>query len=97
MFVRVWTSCRWDEHEEVGFCSERVEILFSAIYDTSKELAAKATAVQNRSVINHVAELVSLSSRPPTYISSHSSSDDASSAPRYIHIYVRMHCSGRIW
>lgn len=55
-------SCRWDEHEEVGFCSERVEILFSAIYDTSKELAAKAMAVQNRSVINHVAELVSLSS-----------------------------------
>jgi len=47
----------WDEHEEVGFCSERVEILFRAIYDTSKELAAKAMAVQNRSVINHVAEL----------------------------------------
>lgn len=49
----------WDAHEEAAFCSERVEILFRAVYNTSNEIGAKVAAVQNRSVISHVAELVS--------------------------------------
>ncbi|TVU15795.1 hypothetical protein EJB05_39333, partial [Eragrostis curvula] len=48
---------RWDAHGEVGFCSERVEIVFRAVYETSKQIGAKAAAVQNRSVIHHIAEL----------------------------------------
>ncbi|PWZ25715.1 hypothetical protein Zm00014a_036415 [Zea mays] len=47
----------WDAHNRVGFCSERVEIVFRAIYDTSNHLAAKAAAVQKRSIIHHLAEL----------------------------------------
>ncbi|CAN6329010.1 unnamed protein product [Urochloa humidicola] len=47
----------WDAHEEVGFCSKRVEIIFRAVYDTSNKIAAKAEAVQNRNVIDHIAEL----------------------------------------
>ena len=50
---------RWDAHKEVGFCSERVETLFRAVYNTSNEIAAKAAAVQKRNVIGHIAELVS--------------------------------------
>ncbi|PAN21178.1 hypothetical protein PAHAL_3G447900 [Panicum hallii] len=46
----------WDAYEQVGFCSERVEIVFRAVYDTSNDLAARAAAVQNRSVIHHIAE-----------------------------------------
>jgi hypothetical protein len=53
--------CRWDTHHEVGFCSDRVEILFRAVYDTNSEIGAMAAAVQKRSVIDHIAELVSLS------------------------------------
>jgi len=37
-----------------------VKIVFRAIYHTSNLLGAKAAAVQNRSVIHHIAELVSL-------------------------------------
>ncbi|CAN6320314.1 unnamed protein product [Urochloa humidicola] len=48
---------RWDAHQEAGFCSERVEILFRAVYDTNTEIGAKAAAVQNRSVTDHIAEL----------------------------------------
>jgi len=48
---------KWDAHEEVGFCSESVEIVFRAIYHTSNLLGAKAAAVQNRSIIHHIAEL----------------------------------------
>ncbi|CAN6342768.1 unnamed protein product [Urochloa humidicola] len=47
----------WDAYEEVGFYSERVEIIFRAVYNTSNKIAAKAEAVQNRSVIKHIAEL----------------------------------------
>ncbi|RLN29794.1 ent-kaur-16-ene synthase, chloroplastic-like [Panicum miliaceum] len=46
----------WDAYEQVGFFSERVEIVFSAVYDTSNDLAARAAAVQNRSVIHHIAD-----------------------------------------
>ncbi|OEL35632.1 Ent-pimara-8(14),15-diene synthase [Dichanthelium oligosanthes] len=48
---------KWEAHQEVGFCSEVVEILFRAVYDTSNEIGAKAAEVQNRSVINHISEL----------------------------------------
>ena len=34
----------WDAHEEVGFCSESVKIVFHAIYHTSNLLGAKAAA-----------------------------------------------------
>ena len=51
---------RWDAHEEVGFCSESVKIVFRAIYRTSNLLGAKAAAAQNRSVIHHITELISL-------------------------------------
>ena len=37
-----------------------MEIVFRAIYHTSNLLGAKATAVQNRSIIHHIAELVTL-------------------------------------
>lgn len=58
-------ACRWDAHNRVGFCSERVEIVFRAIYDTSNHLAAKAAAVQKRSIIHHLAELVITSQLSP--------------------------------
>ncbi|TVU15797.1 hypothetical protein EJB05_39335, partial [Eragrostis curvula] len=48
---------RWDTHGEIGFCSEHVEIAFRAVYETSKQLGAKAAAVQNRSVVHHIAEM----------------------------------------
>ncbi|TKW28451.2 hypothetical protein SEVIR_3G324300v4 [Setaria viridis] len=47
----------WDAHEEAGFCSERVEIVFRAIYDTSNQVGAQAAVVHNRSVIGHITEL----------------------------------------
>jgi len=55
----IWV-CRWDAYEQVGFFSERVEIVFRAVYDTSNDIAATAAVVQNRSVIHHIAEQVSL-------------------------------------
>ncbi|KAL6661775.1 hypothetical protein ACP70R_001159 [Stipagrostis hirtigluma subsp. patula] len=48
---------KWDAHGEIGFCSERVEIMFRAVYNTSNELGAKAAVLQNRSVTHHIAEL----------------------------------------
>jgi hypothetical protein len=50
---------RWDAHQEAGFYSERVEIVFRAVYDTCKHLVGKAAAVQNRGVMDHIADLVS--------------------------------------
>ncbi|CAL4994541.1 unnamed protein product [Urochloa decumbens] len=47
----------WDEHEQVGFCSERAEIVFRCIYDACHQIGAKAGALQNRSVVHHLAEL----------------------------------------
>ncbi|KAL6646140.1 hypothetical protein ACP70R_017748 [Stipagrostis hirtigluma subsp. patula] len=48
---------KWDSHGEIGFCSEHAEIIFRAIYNTSNELGGKAAAVQNRSVLHHLAVL----------------------------------------
>ncbi|KAL6661770.1 hypothetical protein ACP70R_001154 [Stipagrostis hirtigluma subsp. patula] len=47
---------KWDTHSEIGFCSEYVEIIFRAIYNTTNEIGGKAMAVQNRSVVHHLAE-----------------------------------------
>uniref|UniRef100_A0A0D9WQV2 Terpene synthase N-terminal domain-containing protein n=1 Tax=Leersia perrieri TaxID=77586 RepID=A0A0D9WQV2_9ORYZ len=33
---------KWDDHSEIGFCSERVEIIFNALYNTHKQIGAKA-------------------------------------------------------
>ncbi|KAL6899724.1 hypothetical protein ACP4OV_006382 [Aristida adscensionis] len=49
---------KWDTDAGTGFCSERVEILFHAVYDTNNQIAAKAAEVQNRSVVHHIAEFV---------------------------------------
>jgi len=46
----------WDAYEQVGFFSERVEIVFRAVYDTSNDIAVRAAAVQNRNIIHHIAE-----------------------------------------
>ncbi|KAL6899725.1 hypothetical protein ACP4OV_006383 [Aristida adscensionis] len=48
---------KWEAHDEIGFCSKHVEILFCAIYYTSSEIGAKAADVQNRKVISHITEL----------------------------------------
>ncbi|TVU30188.1 hypothetical protein EJB05_21798 [Eragrostis curvula] len=48
---------KWDAHTEIGFCSEQVEILFSAIYRTNSQIGAKAAGVQNREVIGHIAQI----------------------------------------
>jgi hypothetical protein len=50
---------RWDEHQELQFYSESVEILFFAIYTTVNQLGERASEVQNRDVRKHLVELVS--------------------------------------
>ncbi|XP_020103571.1 ent-kaur-16-ene synthase, chloroplastic-like isoform X1 [Ananas comosus] len=48
---------KWDGNHEKEFCSEHVEIIFSALHSTINELGAKASAVQNRSVTGHLVEI----------------------------------------
>ncbi|EHA8590400.1 putative Ent-kaur-16-ene synthase, chloroplastic [Cocos nucifera] len=48
---------KWDGSHEKVFCSEQVKIIYSAIYCTTNELGAKASALQKRSVTNHLVEL----------------------------------------
>uniref|UniRef100_N1R319 Ent-kaur-16-ene synthase, chloroplastic n=1 Tax=Aegilops tauschii TaxID=37682 RepID=N1R319_AEGTA len=48
---------KWDEHSKDEFYSEQVKILFCAIYTTVNQLAAVASAVQNRDVQKHLIEL----------------------------------------
>ncbi|CAL5021364.1 unnamed protein product [Urochloa decumbens] len=48
---------KWEEHEQIGFCSEHVQILFHAVYSTMSEINAKALKVQNRSVIDRIAQI----------------------------------------
>uniref|UniRef100_A0A0D9XZG6 Terpene synthase N-terminal domain-containing protein n=1 Tax=Leersia perrieri TaxID=77586 RepID=A0A0D9XZG6_9ORYZ len=48
---------KWDKHDEIGFCSENVEILFNAVYNTSKQVGAKAALIHNRNITDHLAEL----------------------------------------
>lgn len=51
--------CSWDEHHKVEFCSEKVEIVFYAVYNTVNQLGSMASAVQKRDVTKHLAETVS--------------------------------------
>ncbi|KAK9271287.1 hypothetical protein L1049_026877 [Liquidambar formosana] len=48
---------KWDEHSAIGFHSEQVEIIFSTLFYTTNELAAKAAIQQGRSVKNHLTEI----------------------------------------
>uniref|UniRef100_A0A0D3HLS1 Terpene synthase N-terminal domain-containing protein n=2 Tax=Oryza barthii TaxID=65489 RepID=A0A0D3HLS1_9ORYZ len=47
---------KWDDHGEIGFCSSNVEIMFNAVYNTTKRIGAKAALVQKRCVMHHIAE-----------------------------------------
>ncbi|XP_065865092.1 ent-kaur-16-ene synthase, chloroplastic-like [Euphorbia lathyris] len=48
---------KWDDHLTVGFKSEKVEIIFNAMYGTINELAAKAKLQQGRCVRSHLINL----------------------------------------
>ncbi|KAJ1279647.1 hypothetical protein BS78_04G170200, partial [Paspalum vaginatum] len=48
---------KWDAHEGIEFCSEHVEIIFRAVYDTINQIAAMGAEVQNRRVIDHTARV----------------------------------------
>lgn len=48
---------KWHEHHKYKFYSEKVKIVFSAIYTTTNLLGAKASAVQGRDVAKHLAEI----------------------------------------
>ncbi|CAN6244777.1 unnamed protein product [Urochloa humidicola] len=48
---------KWEEHQQIGFCSEHVQILFHAVHNTMSEINAKALKVQNRSVIDRIARI----------------------------------------
>nr|BCU04852.1 diterpene synthase [Leersia tisserantii] len=48
---------KWDAYGEIGFCSENVETIFNAVYNTSKKIETWVAKVQNRSVMSHIAEL----------------------------------------
>ncbi|XP_006665090.2 stemar-13-ene synthase-like [Oryza brachyantha] len=54
---------KWDNHAEVGFVSERVEILFKAVYNTTRGIGAVTAQLQNRSVMDHLAELWAMAVR----------------------------------
>ncbi|EHA8591502.1 putative Ent-kaurene synthase-like 3 [Cocos nucifera] len=48
---------KWDGNHEKHFCSEQVKIIYSAIHNTINELGAKASALQNRTVTDHLVEI----------------------------------------
>ncbi|CAM0878487.1 unnamed protein product [Alopecurus aequalis] len=48
---------RWYEHQKVEFYSDRVKVVFFALYTTVNQLGAMASAVQNREVTEHVIEV----------------------------------------
>ncbi|OQU83684.1 hypothetical protein SORBI_3005G161600 [Sorghum bicolor] len=48
---------KWDMHAGIEFCSEDIEILFRAVYDTNNQIAAIGAKLQNRSVIDHIVEI----------------------------------------
>ncbi|XP_008809130.1 ent-kaur-16-ene synthase, chloroplastic isoform X1 [Phoenix dactylifera] len=48
---------KWDENHDKQFCSEQVKIIYSAICSTINELGAKASALQKRSVTDHLVEI----------------------------------------
>jgi ent-kaurene synthase len=48
---------KWDAHYNLQFYSERVKILFCAIYSTVNQIGVMASAVQNRDVREHLIEI----------------------------------------
>jgi hypothetical protein len=48
---------KWHEHHADKYYSEQVKIVFSAIYATTNQLGAKASAAQGRDVTKHLAEI----------------------------------------
>ena len=55
---------RWHERHADKYYLEQVRIIFSAIYATTNQLGAKASAAQGRDVTKHLAEIVSLKCVP---------------------------------
>lgn len=51
---------RWEKHTEIEYCSEHVEIVFSAIYNLVNQLGVEASLVQGRDITGHLVEIVSL-------------------------------------
>ncbi|KAG0527406.1 hypothetical protein BDA96_06G230600 [Sorghum bicolor] len=47
----------WDEHHEIEFYSEQVEIVFSSIYNSVNQLGAKASLLQDRNVTKHLVQI----------------------------------------
>ncbi|XP_037481003.1 9-beta-pimara-7,15-diene synthase, chloroplastic-like [Triticum dicoccoides] len=47
---------KWDQHHQVEFYSEQVEVVFSALYTTVKQIGEMASAVQNLDVTKHLDE-----------------------------------------
>ncbi|GJN01788.1 hypothetical protein PR202_ga19085 [Eleusine coracana subsp. coracana] len=48
---------RWDDHRKTECYSEQVDILFSAIYTSVNQLGAKASALQDRDVTQHLVQI----------------------------------------
>ncbi|KAK1304840.1 hypothetical protein QJS10_CPB11g01670 [Acorus calamus] len=46
---------KWDG--DVDCCSEQVEIIFSALYNTINDLGTRASSIQGRSVTSHIVEI----------------------------------------
>ncbi|KAK3143741.1 hypothetical protein QOZ80_4AG0304360 [Eleusine coracana subsp. coracana] len=47
----------WDDHRKTECYSEQVDILFSAIYTSVNQLGAKASALQDRDVTQHLVQI----------------------------------------
>ncbi|KAL7159544.1 hypothetical protein ABFS83_01G034800 [Erythranthe nasuta] len=47
----------WNVHAETSYCSREVEILFTALYNTVNEVAAKAYAEQGYCIRNHLVNM----------------------------------------
>lgn len=48
---------KWEMHEETEYCSEHVEIVFSAIYNLVNQLGVEASLVQGRDITGHLVEI----------------------------------------
>jgi len=51
-------ECRWDVNGSADFCSEKVEIIYSAIHSTINEIGEKSFGWQGRDVKSHVIKIV---------------------------------------
>jgi ent-kaurene synthase len=52
------TNHRWDVNVKTDCCSEKVEIIFSALHSTICEIGDKALTRQGRSVISDIIDIV---------------------------------------